>query len=172
MRVVQFENLFSNSRVGKEPAEHWTSANVVGEHLVAGGDQFSGAVPGAAQVSPERRHLSADALFSMVHTSFAKVPDLRIGGPAISLADALTSASIRCSRRIATSAQALKSHVLTAGGTLSGIAELQQTLSHSAGTWAINASEFANSASCRGNQAFPIDRQNGRLRESHMTGRL
>jgi len=43
-------------------------------------------------VGPERKDLSADALFSMVHTSFAKIPDHRVGRPAISLADALMSA--------------------------------------------------------------------------------
>lgn len=51
-------------------------------------------------VGPERKHLSADALFSMVHTSFAKIPDHRVGRPAISLADALMSAfamfSLKC----------------------------------------------------------------------------
>ena len=51
-------------------------------------------------VGPERKHLSADALFSMVRTSFAKIPDHRIGRPEISLADALMSAfamfSLKC----------------------------------------------------------------------------
>ena len=30
-------------------------------------------------VGPERKDLSAGALFSMVHTSFAKIPDHRVG---------------------------------------------------------------------------------------------
>ena len=57
--------------------------------LVCGDHHFSGSDQAAATVGPERKHLSADALFSMVHTSFAKIPDHRVGRPAISLADAL-----------------------------------------------------------------------------------
>lgn len=51
-------------------------------------------------VGAERKHLSADALFSLVHSSFAKIPDHRIGNPEISLTNALMSAfamfSLKC----------------------------------------------------------------------------
>ena len=42
-------------------------------------------------VSPVRKDLSADARVSMVHTSFVKILDHRVGWPAISLPDALMS---------------------------------------------------------------------------------
>ncbi len=51
-------------------------------------------------VGPDRKHVSTDALYSLVHTNFAKIPDHRISRPAISLADALMWAcsmfSLKC----------------------------------------------------------------------------
>ena len=48
----------------------------------------------------ERKHLSADALFSLVRSSFAKIPDHRIGNTEISMTDSLMSAfamfSLKC----------------------------------------------------------------------------
>ena len=44
-------------------------------------------------VAPQgRKHLSADALFRLVHSGFASLPDYRVGDPEIALADALMSA--------------------------------------------------------------------------------
>jgi hypothetical protein len=44
-------------------------------------------------VAPQgRKHLSADALFGLVRTGFANLPDHRFGGADISLTDALMSA--------------------------------------------------------------------------------
>lgn len=40
----------------------------------------------------ERKHLSADALFALVHCSFENIPDHRVGDVGIGLADALMSA--------------------------------------------------------------------------------
>jgi hypothetical protein len=39
-----------------------------------------------------RKHLSADALFRLVHSGFASLPDYRVGETEIALADALMSA--------------------------------------------------------------------------------
>src|SRR5215475_10809818 len=39
-----------------------------------------------------RKHLSADALFRLVHSDFTRLPDYRVGDTEISLADALMSA--------------------------------------------------------------------------------
>src|SRR6266436_10032365 len=39
-----------------------------------------------------RKHLSADALFTLVRSGFANIPDYRLGDPDISLTDALMSA--------------------------------------------------------------------------------
>ena len=48
----------------------------------------------------ERKHLSADALFSLVRSSFAMISDHRVGNPEISLTDAMMSAfgmfSLKC----------------------------------------------------------------------------
>ena len=48
----------------------------------------------------ERKHLSADALFSLVQSSFAMISDHRVGNPEISLTDAMMSAfgmfSLKC----------------------------------------------------------------------------
>src|SRR5438093_1882638 len=43
-------------------------------------------------VPPERKHLSADALFGLVRSGFANIPDYRLSDPDISLTDALMSA--------------------------------------------------------------------------------
>src|SRR2546425_6417368 len=43
-------------------------------------------------VPPERKHLSADALFGLVRRCFANIPDYRLSDPDISLTDALMSA--------------------------------------------------------------------------------
>jgi len=43
-------------------------------------------------VPRERRHLSADALFGLVRSGFANIPDYRLSDPDISLTDALMSA--------------------------------------------------------------------------------
>src|SRR5256885_8163443 len=44
-------------------------------------------------VAPQgRKHLSADALFRLVHSSFANLPDYRVGDIEIALPDALMSA--------------------------------------------------------------------------------
>src|SRR5438445_6928197 len=44
-------------------------------------------------VAPKgRKHLSADALFTLVRSGFANIPDYRLGDPDISLTDALMSA--------------------------------------------------------------------------------
>src|SRR2546427_7838963 len=43
-------------------------------------------------VPPERKHLSADALFGLVRRGFANIPDYRLSDPDISLTDALMSA--------------------------------------------------------------------------------
>src|SRR5436190_10596647 len=44
-------------------------------------------------VAPQgRKHLSADALFRLVHSGFASLPDYRVGETEIALADALMSA--------------------------------------------------------------------------------
>ena len=46
-----------------------------------------------SMVAPQgRKHLSADALFRLVHSGFASLPDYRVGDPEIALADALMSA--------------------------------------------------------------------------------
>jgi hypothetical protein len=41
---------------------------------------------------PVRKHLSADALFRLIHNDFARLPDYRVGDTEIALADALMSA--------------------------------------------------------------------------------
>src|SRR2546430_6284150 len=41
---------------------------------------------------PGRKHLSADALFRLVHSGFASLPDYRVGDVEIALTDALMSA--------------------------------------------------------------------------------
>ena len=41
---------------------------------------------------PGRKHLSADALFRLVHSGFARLPDYRVGDSEITLTDALMSA--------------------------------------------------------------------------------
>jgi len=41
---------------------------------------------------PVRKHLSADALFRLIHNDFARCPDYRVGDTEIALADALMSA--------------------------------------------------------------------------------
>ena len=47
-----------------------------------------------ASVAPKaRKHLSADALFRLVHTGFDHIPDYRPAGVDISLPDVLMSAS-------------------------------------------------------------------------------
>ena len=44
-------------------------------------------------IAPQvRKHLSADALFRLVHSDFARLPDYRVGDAEIALADALMSA--------------------------------------------------------------------------------
>ena len=46
-----------------------------------------------AIVAPQgRKYLSADALFRLVHSGFASLPDYRVGETEIALADALMSA--------------------------------------------------------------------------------
>jgi hypothetical protein len=46
-----------------------------------------------SMVAPQgRKHLSADALFRLVYSGFASLPDARVGDPEITLADALMSA--------------------------------------------------------------------------------
>ena len=41
---------------------------------------------------PGRKHLSADALFRLVHSGFASLPDYRVGDVEIAFTDALMSA--------------------------------------------------------------------------------
>ena len=49
-------------------------------------------------VAPKgRKHLSADALFGLIRTGFARLPDHRFGGADISFTDALMSAFARFS---------------------------------------------------------------------------
>ena len=43
-------------------------------------------------VPRERKHLSADALFGLVRSGFANIPDYRLSDPDISLTDALMAA--------------------------------------------------------------------------------
>ena len=51
-----------------------------------------------SMVAPKaRKHLSADALFSLVRNGFARIPDYRLSEPDMSLADALMAAFARFS---------------------------------------------------------------------------
>jgi hypothetical protein len=70
-----FVNIHAIMRCSSQPAARFSSEGVM-----------------AMSAPKVRNHLSADALFGMLHTGFAAIADQRPGKPDISLTDALMSA--------------------------------------------------------------------------------